>query len=81
MTIYIDADACPVTRIAEDIARRHEIDWVRVYQKEGAPDTTVEDLLTSTPWELVKVTEDWGDGSADMTDAAGNKITFNKNLF
>ena len=22
MTIYIDADACPVTRIAEDIARR-----------------------------------------------------------
>ena len=25
MTIYIDADACPVTRIAEDIARRHEI--------------------------------------------------------
>ena len=56
----------------------YEIDWVRVYQKAGAPDTTVEDLLTSTPWELVKVTEDWGDGSADMTDAAGNKITFNK---
>ena len=25
MTIYIDADACPVTRIAEDIARRHGI--------------------------------------------------------
>ncbi len=23
MTVYIDADACPVTRIAEDIARRH----------------------------------------------------------
>ena len=23
MTIYIDADACPVTRIAEDIARKH----------------------------------------------------------
>ena len=25
MTIYIDADACPVTRIAEDIARKHGI--------------------------------------------------------
>ena len=25
MTVYIDADACPVTRIAEDIARRHAI--------------------------------------------------------
>ncbi len=25
MTIYIDADACPVTRIAEDIARRYHI--------------------------------------------------------
>ena len=25
MTIYIDADACPVTRIAEDIAREHGI--------------------------------------------------------
>ena len=25
MTIYIDADACPVTRIAEGIARRHGI--------------------------------------------------------
>ena len=25
MTIYIDADACPVTRIAEDIARKHDI--------------------------------------------------------
>ena len=25
MTIYIDADACPVIRIAEDIARRHGI--------------------------------------------------------
>ena len=25
MTIYIDADACPVTRIAEDIARKHAI--------------------------------------------------------
>ena len=25
MTIYIDADACPVTRIAEDIARKHVI--------------------------------------------------------
>lgn len=25
MRIYIDADACPVTRIAEDIARRHGI--------------------------------------------------------
>ncbi len=24
-TIYIDADACPVTRIAEEIARRHDI--------------------------------------------------------
>ena len=23
MTIYIDADVCPVTRIAEDIARKH----------------------------------------------------------
>ena len=23
MTIYIDADACPVTRIAEGIARKH----------------------------------------------------------
>ena len=23
--IYIDADACPVTRIAEDIARKHSI--------------------------------------------------------
>ena len=27
MTIYIDADACPVTRIAEDIARKH---WIPV---------------------------------------------------
>ena len=25
MMIYIDADACPVTRIAEDIARRYAI--------------------------------------------------------
>ena len=25
MMIYIDADACPVTRIAEDIARKHNI--------------------------------------------------------
>ena len=25
MTIYIDADTCPVTRIAEDIARKHGI--------------------------------------------------------
>ena len=25
MTIYIDADACPVTRIAEEIARRHGV--------------------------------------------------------
>ena len=25
MTIYIDADACPVTRIAEQIARRHGV--------------------------------------------------------
>ena len=25
MMIYIDADACPVTHIAEDIARKHEI--------------------------------------------------------
>ena len=25
MTIYIDADACPVTRIAESIARKHGI--------------------------------------------------------
>ena len=25
MMVYIDADACPVTRIAEDIARRHGI--------------------------------------------------------
>ena len=25
MTIYIDADACPVTRIAENIARRYGI--------------------------------------------------------
>lgn len=25
MKIYIDADACPVTRIAEDIARKHGI--------------------------------------------------------
>ena len=25
MTIYIDADACPVIRIAEDIARKHSI--------------------------------------------------------
>ena len=25
MTVYIDADACPVTRIAEDIARKHDI--------------------------------------------------------
>ena len=25
MTIYIDADACPVTRIAEAIAKRHKI--------------------------------------------------------
>ena len=25
MTVYIDADACPVIRIAEDIARRHGI--------------------------------------------------------
>ena len=25
MTICIDADACPVTRIAEDIAREHGI--------------------------------------------------------
>ena len=23
MTVYIDADACPVTRIAEEIARRY----------------------------------------------------------
>ena len=25
ITVYIDADACPVTRIAEDIARNHGI--------------------------------------------------------
>ena len=25
MTVYIDADACPVTRIAEEIARKHGI--------------------------------------------------------
>lgn len=25
MTIYIDADACPVTRIAEEIAKKHSI--------------------------------------------------------
>ncbi len=25
MKIYIDADACPVIRIAEDIARKHSI--------------------------------------------------------
>ncbi len=25
MTIYIDADACPVTRIAEGVARKHGI--------------------------------------------------------
>ena len=25
MTIFIDADACPVTRIAESIAKRHGI--------------------------------------------------------
>ena len=25
MTIYIDADACPVTRIAEEIARKHGV--------------------------------------------------------
>ncbi len=25
MTIYIDADACPVTRIAETIAKKHGI--------------------------------------------------------
>ena len=25
MTIYIDADACPVTRITEDIARKHGV--------------------------------------------------------
>ena len=25
MTVYVDADACPVTRIAEDIARRHGV--------------------------------------------------------
>ena len=25
MMIYVDADACPVTRIAEDIARKHSI--------------------------------------------------------
>ena len=25
MMIYVDADACPVTRIAEEIAKRHEI--------------------------------------------------------
>ena len=25
MTVYIDADACPVTRIAESIAKRDEI--------------------------------------------------------
>ncbi|MBR0218594.1 MAG: YaiI/YqxD family protein [Clostridia bacterium] len=25
MTVYIDADACPVTRIAEDVARKHGV--------------------------------------------------------
>ena len=25
MTVYIDADACPVVRIAEDIAKKHHI--------------------------------------------------------
>ena len=25
MMVYVDADACPVTRIAEDIARRHGV--------------------------------------------------------
>ena len=25
MTIYIDADACPITRIAEEIAKKHSI--------------------------------------------------------
>ena len=31
MMIYIDADDCPVTRIAESIARRHSIcgDWIK----------------------------------------------------
>ena len=57
-----------------------EIDWVRVYADNGQvtpPDTRVEDLLTSTQWELVKVTEDWGESFADMVDAAGDKLTFN----
>ncbi len=28
MTVYIDADACPVTRIAEQIAHRHAVTCV-----------------------------------------------------
>ena len=31
MTIYIDADACPVTRIVERVAREHDIPVVLLY--------------------------------------------------
>ncbi|MBR3239669.1 MAG: histidine phosphatase family protein [Oscillospiraceae bacterium] len=31
MTVYIDADACPVTRIAERVAREHNIIFGRVF--------------------------------------------------
>ena len=41
MTIYIDADACPVTRIAEDIARKYGIpvtllDYIILHVPEAA---------------------------------------------
>ena len=57
MMIYVDADACPVTRIAEEIARRH-----------GIPVTLLCDtnhVLTSD-YSTVKVTS----AGADAVDIA-----------
>ncbi len=74
MTVYIDADGCPVVDITVRIARRHSIpcvilcDTAHVFEKQGATTITVSKGADSVDFALVNrlhpgdvaVTQDYG---------------------
>ncbi len=74
MTIYIDADACPVTRIAEDIARKHGIpvtllcdtshvltsDYSEIRVIGAGPDAVDIALINLCPRDGIVITQDYG---------------------
>ncbi len=74
MTVYIDADACPVTRIAEEIAKQHGIpvvllcdtshvltsDYSEIRVIGAGPDAVDIALINLCPRDGIVITQDYG---------------------